>query len=150
MARHYLRFEAFRCRDCNCITDMPHIGELFGRRTLFTRRSVSRVRGWTCPRCQRTLSSTFSTSTRLSQEQQRGGGPFRTKLRVALRNTKVQWKPIPIGLGIGFLGAFQFYRVRERQKTQQQEDNALEGSGGKEEHAGRPKKRERIRPSGPW
>ena len=62
----------------------------------------------------------------------------------ALKRTKIEWKPIPVALGIGFLGVYQFYRIQRRQKyTQAGEDEATESHG-------RPKKRERIRPSGPW
>lgn len=59
-----------------------------------------------------------------------------------------------MGLGIGFLGAVQFYRVRKREKRRQQEEaDALdveETHNNEGEHTGRPKKRKRIRPSGPW
>lgn len=63
---------------------------------------------------------------------------FRSRLGDALNKTKIQWKPIPIGLGIGFLGLFQFYRTQTREN-----DNSL-GNGD------RPSKRERVKPDGPW
>ncbi|KAI4847418.1 phosphatidylserine decarboxylase-like protein proenzyme [Aureobasidium sp. EXF-8846] len=70
--------------------------------------------------------------------------PFGTRLRNALRDTKVVWKPIPVGLGIAFLGGLQFYRTQarhsEEEKTRQKE---LEDGGAAP-------KRQRIRPSGPW
>ncbi|KAF1942956.1 phosphatidylserine decarboxylase [Clathrospora elynae] len=73
---------------------------------------------------------------------------FRSRLNSALKNTKIKWEPIPIALGIGFLGAFQLYRIQRREKHTQaerekDEERALDPQG-------RPKKRERIRPSGPW
>lgn len=55
-----------------------------------------------------------------------------------MNKTKIQWKPIPIGLGIGFLGLFQFYRTQ----TRDNENTTVNGD--------RPKKRERIKPDGPW
>ena len=109
---------------------------------------------WICLSCQRTRSSArFSTSARARQEQQQDRRPFGTRLRTALRNTKVQWKPIPVGLGIAFLGAIQFYRIREREKRRQylEEDQDAEGNHkAGEENKNRPRKRKRIRPSGPW
>ncbi|KAK1833374.1 phosphatidylserine decarboxylase-domain-containing protein [Podospora conica] len=55
---------------------------------------------------------------------------------------KIEWYPIPIGLGIGFLGLVQFYKVYSREKEQDDGENGEPGS--------RPKKRPRIRPEGPW
>ena len=102
---------------------------------------------YVCPSCLR-ASVRFSTS---AKRNDRANGPFRTRLRSALRDTKIQWKPIPVGLGIAFLGAVQFYRVREREKgRQQEEDESIEDSGGGGQSKGRPRKRKRIRPSGPW
>jgi phosphatidylserine decarboxylase len=68
-------------------------------------------------------------------------------LNAALKSTKIEWKPIPIGLGIGFLGLVQFYRVQQREQRRQEEERNGYGSGP---DGGKPKKRERIRPSGPW
>ena len=110
---------------------------------------------WICLSCQRTRSSArFSTSARARQEQQQDRRPFGTRLRTALRNTKLQWKPIPVGLGIAFLGAVQFYRVRERERRRQyldEDDQDAEGNHhDRGENQDRPRKRKRIRPSGPW
>ena len=71
------------------------------------------------------------------------------RLGTALRDTKVQWKyRIPLGLGISFLAAVQFYRVQEREKKRRvEEQDALEST---KDSQGRPRKRNRIRPSGPW
>ena len=109
---------------------------------------------YTCIFCQstRTTARRFAASARQNQE---GGpssdGPFRTRLRASLRKTKVEWKPIPIALGIGFLGAVQFYRVRQReQRRQEQEDEDARLQDEEQEKKGRPKKRKRIKPSGPW
>ncbi|CAK7208607.1 phosphatidylserine decarboxylase 1 [Sporothrix curviconia] len=66
---------------------------------------------------------------------------FSARLRHALKNSKIQWYRIPVGLGIGFLGLVQFYKVRNRK--------AEEGENGGEA-APKPKKRPRIRPDGPW
>jgi phosphatidylserine decarboxylase len=75
---------------------------------------------------------------------------FRSRLNSALKNTKIKWEPIPIALGIGFLGAFQLYRIQRREKHTKAEDNNELPSEVSVDHQGRPKKRERIRPSGPW
>ncbi|KAG9704964.1 hypothetical protein KCU69_g4786, partial [Aureobasidium melanogenum] len=71
--------------------------------------------------------------------------PFGTRLRNALRDTKVVWKPIPIGLGVAFLGAFQFYRTQAHQSEEEKARQQAEL-----EDAGSVPKRQRIRPSGPW
>ncbi|KAI4259032.1 MAG: hypothetical protein LQ352_000929 [Teloschistes flavicans] len=67
------------------------------------------------------------------------------RLRTALGKTKIEWHPIPITLGIGFLGAVQFYRVRRREQARQDEERE---ERERQEH--RPPKRKRIKPSGPW
>lgn len=108
-----------------------------------------------CVFCQkgRLFSRLFVTSARLGKD---GGnhdkGPFNSRLHTAWRKTKIDWKPIPVGLGIGFLGAVQFYRVREREKRRRKEEeedisNRLKDDG---DDNSKPKKRKRIRPSGPW
>jgi phosphatidylserine decarboxylase len=93
----------------------------------------------------RTFSSTRATCDKQNFHRKES---FRSRLNSALKNTKIKWEPIPIALGIGFLGAFQLYRIQRREK------HTLAGGGNAEEGAldsqGRPKKRERIRPSGPW
>src|SRR6187549_3992877 len=55
---------------------------------------------------------------------------------------KIEWYPIPIGLGVGFLGLVQFYKVYSREQEQDDGENGEPGS--------KPKKRPRIRPEGPW
>ena len=65
----------------------------------------------------------------------------------ALRNTKIQWYPIPIGLGIGFLGLVQFYKTQARERERLEREAA--GDDG-DPGSGRPKKRPRVRPDGPW
>ena len=123
-------------------------------RTAFFLKQPSRT-DWICLSCQRTRSfARFSTSARARQEQQQDRRSFGTRLRTALRNTKIQWKTIPVGLGIAFLGAVQFYRVRERERRRQyQEEEDLDAEDrhrGGEENKDRPRRRKRIRPSGPW
>ncbi|KIW40439.1 phosphatidylserine decarboxylase [Exophiala oligosperma] len=82
------------------------------------------------------------TSRRCKQDRQNSQKEesFSSRLGKAWRSTKTEWKPIPIGLGIGFLGLFQFIRIRNR------EGGASEGSG--ETDGKRPPKRERIYPTG--
>ncbi|KAM7208826.1 Phosphatidylserine decarboxylase domain containing protein [Naviculisporaceae sp. PSN 640] len=52
---------------------------------------------------------------------------------------KIEWYPIPIALGVGFLGLMQGYKMYTREEKP--EDETLES---------KPKKRARIRPEGPW
>ena len=56
-----------------------------------------------------------------------------------------------MGLGIAFLGAVQLYRVQEREKQREQdEEEAQERLDDEADRKGKPRKRKRIRPSGPW
>lgn len=59
---------------------------------------------------------------------------------MALGNSKTEWYFIPVGVGIGFLGAVQGYKIYTREK-EAQEHEAQEK---------KPKRRPRIRPDGPW
>jgi hypothetical protein len=101
----------------------------------------------------------FSSSTKLYKQRPEYKDSFGTRLRKALGETKIKWYPIPVGVGIGFLGLVQFYRINEREKARRADEEEEEaylktvgrengdGSSGRE---GRPKRRERIRPTGPW
>jgi phosphatidylserine decarboxylase len=60
-----------------------------------------------------------------------------------MRNTKIQWYQIPVGLGIGFLGLVQFYKVSSRERERLEMEDGQDGTRT-------PKKRARIRPDGPW
>ncbi|EKD21111.1 phosphatidylserine decarboxylase [Drepanopeziza brunnea f. sp. 'multigermtubi' MB_m1] len=99
----------------------------------------------------------FSSSARPFRQQTDYKESFGTRLRKGLNDTKIKWYRIPVGLGIGFLGLGQLYRVHERENARRRkeewEDNGVVktfGSEGDKEGGGRPKKRERIRPTGPW
>ncbi|KAL1303856.1 hypothetical protein AAFC00_000312 [Neodothiora populina] len=87
----------------------------------------------------------FTTARPLREEQKSQG---KKSAGDALRDTKIVWRPIPIALGIAFLGAFQFYRVQEREKARIHEEAVAAAEEG--QHVSRPRRRERIRPSGPW
>jgi hypothetical protein len=91
-------------------------------------------------------SQPFSSSARLYRQRKDYKNSFGTRLRKALAETKIKWYPIPVALGIAFLGLSQLYRVNEREKAKRQ-DEELEDQV---ESTGRPKRRERIRPTGPW
>ncbi|KAI9849818.1 MAG: phosphatidylserine decarboxylase 1 [Sclerophora amabilis] len=99
----------------------------------------------------------FSTSAhRYERQQEQRQRTFSSRLRAALRSTKVQWRPIPVGLGIGFLGFAQFYKVRQREQNANGEpeskdrDNRESGEEDPSDETSKPKRRKRIRPSGPW
>ena len=101
----------------------------------------------------------FSSSTRLHRQQTDYKETFGTRLRKALHDTKIKWYPIPVGVGIGFLGFGQLYRVNERERARRREEieddgsikitgiNGPDGEGGLGKQ---PKRRERIKPTGPW
>jgi len=95
------------------------------RRTQHLRRSVLQKRPFHYTRCLR--------------QEQKGTDEekFSSRLGKAWRSTKIEWKPLPIGLGIGLLGFIQFLRIRNREAVKEGESNAE-----------RVQKRERIRPTG--
>lgn len=96
------------------------------------------------PRLQRPFSSSRywrDDSHRRSQNSKRDE-PFHSRLRTALRNTKVEWYSIPVGLGIAYLGFVQFYKTQKAEKERQLRES-VEGL----ENAP-PRKRTRL--SGPW
>ncbi|KAF2735620.1 phosphatidylserine decarboxylase [Polyplosphaeria fusca] len=93
----------------------------------------------------------FSSSRRcLDNRQHHRKESFRSRLNAALKNTKIEWKPIPVALGVTFLGVYQFYRIQRREKHTQAEPDQDGNGNGNGETSGKPRKRERIRPSGPW
>ena len=112
------------------------------QRCLISRNSPSAARDFICPFCR-----SLSTSAIRRSPHSR---PFGARLRAALKDTKIQWRPIPIGLGIASVGALQFYRIqtREKERRKQAQDEAEEEAQGDPKH--KPKKRKRIKPSGPW
>ncbi|EFQ26098.1 phosphatidylserine decarboxylase [Colletotrichum graminicola] len=83
----------------------------------------------------------FASTRFFSQQQQRPR--FSSRLRHALKNSKVQWYQIPVGVGIGFLGLVQFYKVSSREREKEERGEVQDG-------APPPKKRAKIRPDGPW
>ncbi|TKA68966.1 hypothetical protein B0A55_06609 [Friedmanniomyces simplex] len=64
----------------------------------------------------------------------------------------VVWRPIPIAVGVAFLGAFQLYRIQQRERRKEEEEwrNRAEHPEEYETTGLRPKRRKRIVPSGPW
>ncbi|KAH8887492.1 phosphatidylserine decarboxylase [Thozetella sp. PMI_491] len=94
----------------------------------------------TSPVLRRLQAGHRAAGRRLFSQQSQQRPRFSSRLRAALRDSKIQWYPIPVALGVGFLGMVQFYKVTTREKEKQ-----LEESG-----EGRPKRRPRVRPDGSW
>ena len=92
-----------------------------------------------------------STSWCGEKGEARNDASFHTRLGRAWRATKIEWKPIPVGLGVGFLGAVQFWRVRARQREEADRASGTtsDRSDGNDEGA-HPGQRGRNRDSGPW
>ena len=95
----------------------------------------------------------FSSSRcwRTGQQEDKGGSQsgkesFGSRLRSALKNTKVEWRPIPVGLGIALLGLLQFYRSQRAERKRLEQQAKADGY----EDGIPPSPRKRIRPSGPW
>ena len=130
----------------------PRVGRAVGTRAL--NRPIPQdgcyITPWQCSRCRQRLDTwryfSASAGRRKGNEGGNDSGPFRTRLRVALKKTKIEWYPIPVGLGIGFLGLVQFYRTQQSAKARQKEEDEQ----AEEDRGEKPKKRKRIRPSGPW
>lgn len=128
------------------MASMSRFGGGLARRGLFTEPAAA----LRCPSCLRRPANT--QPGRPSQFPQPGGGRrlysqqnpkrprFSSRLRMALGNSKTEWYFIPVGVGIGFLGLIQGYKVYSREKERQDEEAQLS----------KPKKRQRIRPDGPW
>ncbi|KAF7509780.1 hypothetical protein GJ744_007475 [Endocarpon pusillum] len=99
-------------------------------------------------------SRTFQSSRCIrDHERKHSSESFSRRLGKAWRATKIVWYPIPVGLGIGFLGFAQFWRVRAREREREKDAilaSESEGGDGGDGRGQRPRKRERIRPSGPW
>src|ERR1700760_713091 len=89
----------------------------------------------------------FVSPVRANQQQKT---PFRTRLGTALRNTRIQWYTIPVGAGIAFLGAVQLFKVSERERARIEEERNSAYSENGDQKPEKPKRRKRIRPSGPW
>ncbi|KAI9834025.1 MAG: phosphatidylserine decarboxylase 1 [Phylliscum demangeonii] len=86
------------------------------------------------------------------QQQRHSQESYRERLLKALRDTKLEWRPIPVALGIGFLGLAHLYR-RRLQADRQAPTNGGTGASGSEEdgaESGPRRKRPRVRPEGPW
>lgn len=121
---------------------LGHVPRLFSQSQCIYRRQMPR---------------NFS-STRQCRQKTQYKDSFGRRLRKALGDTKIKWYPIPVGVGIGFLGLGQLYRVNEREKARRREEEQDDGyvkiggesGNGQDGQGGRPKRRERIRPTGPW
>lgn len=94
--------------------------------------------------CRRSRSRPFSSSSRLHND----GDSFRTRLGRAFKDTKIKWYPIPAALGIAFIGFAQIYKKRGEGRRREAEDDVKGGEDQLQEE--RPRKRQRIRPTGPW
>jgi phosphatidylserine decarboxylase len=97
---------------------------------------------------------TFASSPHRVRPQNRKES-FGSRLGAALGRTRIEWYWIPATAGIAFLGGVQFYRVYAREQAKREEEerasNYSDGEEWEEPEPGKkPKKRKRIRPSGPW
>ena len=93
----------------------------------------------------------MSRRLRSQQEQFHRKESFSSRLRQALKNTRIEWYAIPAAAGIGFLGAVQFFKVTQRESARrEEEERASAYSNGDEGDPKKPKKRKKVRPSGPW
>lgn len=119
------------------------LGHLSKRQTLpqLSRRGCTRC---ATPNRAQPLARRTPTSIRDFSSSSGKRPRFSQRLGDALKNSKIQWYQIPVGLGIGFLGLVQFYKVssREREKQRQLENGEFED--------GTPVKRPRVKLEGPW
>lgn len=94
--------------------------------------------------CHRNISSTTRRRAPGSEKAKRS---YQSRLGTAFNKTKVRWRPIPIAVGIGFLGLFQLYRVQIREEYRREQEWRGQHP---DDDDGRVRPRERVRPSGPW
>ena len=80
-------------------------------------------RSWDQNRIFRAQSRLFSSSPYCLRQQKYRVETFSFKLKKALRDTKIQWRPIPIGLGIAFLGVFQLYRTKKDNSERKEDED---------------------------
>lgn len=94
------------------------------------------------------------------QDSTDGNGPkesFRTRLGAALGKTKIEWYPIPVGLGIAFLGLTQMFKLQQWRREQEQERDQAQGhsqqadaSTDNQTASSTSWNRGGVRPSNPW
>ncbi|KAF3926892.1 hypothetical protein ABW20_dc0104926 [Dactylellina cionopaga] len=84
-------------------------------------------------RCQYSSSSSSSSSNSRKS--------FFQRLRTAWNDTPIKWYPIPVGLGVAYLGFKHYTTVMGRESAE--EDPSLDPN---DPH----KKKRKVRPSGPW
>lgn len=113
----------------NCI-HRPCSSSVFGRHVPFSARR------------RRPNPNVFPVRLFSQRSQQRPR--FSSRLRAALRDSKIQWYQLPIGVGIGFVGLMQFYKVTKREREKEERGEVSDATGKKVIS------RERIRPDGPW
>lgn len=85
---------------------------------------------------RRNFTSSRSSWRQRPSSSSDSGEKFTSRAGKAWRDTKIEWKPIPVALGIGFLGFWQFLRIQRREAADADADT------------GPVPKRERIKPSG--
>src|SRR5437762_8996537 len=66
----------------------------------------------------------YNSSSSSSEDQ-----PFFRRLRTALSATKIEWYPLTVALGIGFLGFIHYRKVRDREIKIEEEEAQYESSG---------------------
>jgi phosphatidylserine decarboxylase len=116
--------------------------------------NLQRVSAPFSPPCRRCHNSRQFSSSRGYRQQNDYKESFGKRLRKALGDTKIKWYPIPVGLGVAFLGFLQLNRINERERkrklAEEWEDDSWGSLRNTTDVEGRPKRRDRIRPSGPW
>ncbi|KAG6069164.1 hypothetical protein E4U32_004027 [Claviceps aff. humidiphila group G2b] len=100
--------------------------------TSITRRGAKPRSSFRTPGAVRNFSTNSGRRPRFSQ-----------RLSEALRRSKITWYHIPVGVGIGFLGLVQLYKVTAREERRRQQE-----AGGDADD--KPRTRPKIRPEGPW
>jgi hypothetical protein len=104
----------------------------------------------------RRINFSISSRARSQQQQQQQqhnhhrSQSYGSRLKYAFNNAKVEWYTIPAALGIGCLGVMQFYKISRREAARTQEDDRASTYANGDDEDPKPKKRPKIRPSGPW
>jgi hypothetical protein len=133
IGRRQRRQQYCTCTDCQSkrlLNRVPYWGSYFKRSRVPYKGGVQTV-------CKRKI----HTDSRTTDD---GGTRFWTRLRRALRATKVEWYPIPIGLGIAYVAFAHLRNMRERGWQQPQDPNT-EGQPPRNI-----KNRDDVKIHGPW
>jgi hypothetical protein len=131
------------CADCQSkrlLNRVPYLPSYFRR----SRVPNSFYKNASCGGPQQICKRKLYTDARGGADDADKGGRFWTRVRRALRATKVQWYPIPIGLGIAYVAFAHLRKMSERSWS------STTPRDGDDQRPSKVKDRDDVRIHGPW